>query len=101
MNLRAPAMMMPEGESEGESEEADEELEELEPDDSDNDDIGPSEPSQMSYRFVIKYEAAHDKTYNKTHATSKDSNQPAHMRSLIRVFADHMPSTASGLSKEG
>ena len=52
MNLRAPAMMMPEGESEGESEDADEELEELEPDDSDNEDIGPSEPSQMSYRYI-------------------------------------------------
>ena len=43
-------MMMPEGESEGESEEADEELEELEPDESDNEEIGLSEPSQMSYR---------------------------------------------------
>ena len=51
MNLRAPAMMMPEGESDGESEEADEELEELEPDEeSENEYIGQSEPSQMSYR---------------------------------------------------
>ena len=29
-------------------------------------------------------------TYNKTCATSKDSDQPAHQRSLIRVFADGM-----------
>ena len=47
-------MMMPEGESDGESEEADEELEELEPDDeSENEEIGGhSEPSQMSYRYT-------------------------------------------------
>ena len=32
----------------------------------------------------------HDKTYNKTCATSEDSDQPAHPRSLIRVFADRM-----------
>ena len=36
------------------------------------------------------YESAHNKTYNKTCATSKDSDQTAHPRSLIRVFADHM-----------
>ena len=42
---------------------------------------------------------AHDKTYNKTHAASEDSDQPAHPRSLIRVFAG--PSTASRLYKEG
>ena len=29
---------------------------------------------------------AHDKTYNKTRATSEDSDQPARPRSLIRVF---------------
>ena len=33
-------------------------------------------------------ESAHEKTYNKTCATSEDSDQPAHPRSLIRVFAD-------------
>ena len=33
-------------------------------------------------------ESAHDKIYNKTCATSEDSDQPAHPRSLIRVFAD-------------
>ena len=33
-------------------------------------------------------EPANAKTYNKTCATSEDSDQPAHPRSLIRVFAD-------------
>ena len=33
---------------------------------------------------------AHDKTYKKSCATSEDSDQPAHPRSLIRVFADRM-----------
>ena len=39
---------------------------------------------------VNTYEPAHDKTYNKTCATSKYSDQPMHPRSLIRVFADGM-----------
>ena len=40
---------------------------------------------------VIKtWEPAHDKTYNKTCAISEGSDQPAHPRSLIRVFADRM-----------
>ena len=34
------------------------------------------------------YELAYDKTYNKTCATSKDSDQPA--RSLIRIFVVRM-----------
>ena len=33
---------------------------------------------------------AHDKTYNKTCATIEDSDQPAHPRSLIRVFANRL-----------
>ena len=33
---------------------------------------------------------AHDKTYDKTCATSKDSDQPVHLRNLIRVFTGHM-----------
>ena len=33
---------------------------------------------------------AYDKTYNKTCATSEDSDQPAHPHSLIRVFAERM-----------
>ena len=36
------------------------------------------------------FEQAHDKTYNKTFATIKDSDQTAHSRSLIKVFADRM-----------
>ena len=36
------------------------------------------------------YEPAHDKSYNKTCATRQDSDQPAHPRSLIRVFADRI-----------
>ena len=35
-------------------------------------------------------EPAHDKIYNKTFATSEDSDQTAHPRSLIRVFTDRM-----------
>ena len=46
-------------------------------------------------------EPAHDKTYNMTLVTSEDSDQPAHTRSLIRVFADRMSSAASKLSKDG
>ena len=34
------------------------------------------------------YKPPHDKTYKKTRATSEDSDQPAHPRSLLRVFAD-------------
>ena len=40
--------------------------------------------------YLFKNESAHDKTYEKTCATSEDSDQPAHPRSLIRVFADRM-----------
>ena len=32
---------------------------------------------------VIGFESAHDETYNKTCATSENSDQPAHPRSLI------------------
>ena len=34
------------------------------------------------------YKRAHDTTYNKTWATIEDSDQPAHPRSLIRVYTD-------------
>ena len=33
---------------------------------------------------------AYDNTYNKISATSEDSDQPAHPRRLIRIFADPM-----------
>ena len=47
--------------------------------------------SQRWFAWNIKlYEPAHDKTYNKTCAASKDSDQHVHPRCLIRVFADHM-----------
>ena len=39
---------------------------------------------------ITPYEPEHDKTYNKTYATSEDSDQPAHPRSLTWVFADRM-----------
>ena len=41
-------------------------------------------------KVVFFFVSAHDKTYNKTCATSEDSDQPARPRSLIRVFADRM-----------
>ena len=37
-----------------------------------------------------KNEPVHDRTYNKTCATCEDSDQPAHPRSQISVFADRM-----------
>jgi len=45
-------MMPTEEQSEVDSEDPDQELEELEPDDSDMEEIGHSEPSQLSYRYV-------------------------------------------------
>ena len=45
------------------------------------------------WRFLgifIYFEPAHDKTYNKTYANSEDSDQPAHPRSQISVFADRV-----------
>ena len=39
---------------------------------------------------ILAYEPAHDKTYNKSCATSKDWDQSAHPRSLIKVFANRM-----------
>ena len=38
----------------------------------------------------IRIDAAYNKTYNITCATSKDSDQPAHLQNLIRIFADCM-----------
>ena len=53
-----------------------------------NTDIAPYKLSFNQKILII--EPAHDKAYEKTIATSKDSDQPAHTRSLIRVFADRM-----------
>ena len=34
----------------------------------------------MQFLFVLIFEPAHDKTYNKTCVTSKDSDQPVHLQ---------------------
>ena len=39
---------------------------------------------------VVEVETSHDKTYSKTCTTSEDSDQSAHPRKLITVFADRM-----------
>ena len=39
---------------------------------------------------VITFEAARDKTNKMTCGPSKDSDQPGHLPSLIRVFAVHL-----------
>ena len=33
-----------------------------------------------------RYKTVHDKTYNKTCATSKDSDQPVHLPGMARIF---------------
>ena len=45
--------------------------------------------TSISIQFNCMNNPAHDKT-NNTSATSEDSDQPAHPRSLIRVLADRM-----------
>ena len=47
------------------------------------------------------YEPSHYKPYNKFCATSEDSDQPAHLGSLIRVFADSIRFIQPRLSEEG
>ena len=47
------------------------------------------------------YEPVHDVTYKETCVTSEDSDQTAHMCSLISLRWSHVPSTVSQLSKEG
>ena len=66
-------------------------------------DCGISLVSSLTFLTVnlLINEPAHDKTYNKTYATSEDSDQPAHSHSLISLRGSHVPSTASVLSKEG
>ena len=44
----------------------------------------------MSWFIKCLYEPAHDKTNKMTCAPSKDSDQPWHLPSLIRVFAVHL-----------
>ena len=45
-------------------------------------------PLLKELKNILIFEHAHDKTYNKTCATSENSDQHAHLCSLIRVFAD-------------
>ena len=47
-----------------------------------------------------KNKPVHDKTYDMTHATNEDSDQPAHPCSLTSLCWSHEPSTASRLSKK-
>ena len=42
------------------------------------------------WQHPSSFEPEEDTTYNKTCATSKELDQPAHLRSLIRIFADRM-----------
>ena len=46
--------------------------------------------NKLKLYYLNRYEPVHDKTYNKTYTTSKNSDQPRHPCSLIRVFADCM-----------
>ena len=48
----------------------------------------PLQTTMVLVSFI--FEPAHDKAYNKTCATSEDSDQPAHPRRLMRVFTDRM-----------
>ena len=41
----------------------------------------------MQVRLMISYEPVHEISNNVVCATSKASDQPAHIRSLIRAFA--------------
>ena len=49
----------------------------------------------FSHFVILAYEVAYGKTYNKTWATSEDSDQPTHLRSLFSLRWSHVPSTAS------
>ena len=42
--------------------------------------------AKETYRLQNTNELAHDKTYNKTCETSKDSDQPVHLLSLAKVL---------------
>ena len=50
--------------------------------------------------FPKIYKPAHNKTYNKTCMTSKDSDQPGQLHSLSLRWS-HVPSTASWIFREG
>ena len=44
----------------------------------------------FSFQIYILYEPVHEISNNVVRATSKGSDQPAHMRSLIRAFASRL-----------
>ena len=44
----------------------------------------------MSYKISYINESRRQKTYLRTCVPSEDSDQPAHLRSLIRIFTGHM-----------
>ena len=46
--------------------------------------------SFLLYCFLYRNELEHEKTYRMTGAPSKDSDQPAHLSSLIRVATGHL-----------
>ena len=50
-------------------------------------------------KFIMRNGQAHDKSYNKTSATSEDYNQSVHLR--ISLCWSHVPFTLSRLSKQG
>ena len=45
---------------------------------------------EMSFLFQYNNEPVHEISDNVVYATSKASDQPAYMRSLIRAFANHL-----------
>ena len=53
--------------------------------------LGKAVPRNCGVSSVssLIFEPAYDKTYNKTCATSEDSDQPAHQPNLIRVRCPH------------
>ena len=51
--------------------------------------FGTMTATTICYRPSL-YEPAHDKTYSKTCATSKDSHQPVHLPSMVRVVVIHL-----------
>ena len=62
-------------------------------------DVSPVKKSEILNSLILLctesgmsfiYEPVADKTYNKTCATSEDSDQPVHPHSLIRIFVDRM-----------
>ena len=51
--------------------------------------LEPYEPA-LKFLILITYEQRHEISNNVVCATSKASDQPAHMRSMIRAFSSHL-----------